>query len=137
MSKSTTVKPNGLCDVIEDVLKKYADDIVTAMPDIVKATARKTVKALKKEASSIGGSVYKNSFKSKKRTSASTAQTTYVIYSTRYRLTHLLEHGHVIRNRPGGPAYGITRAFPHWAPAEQIGIEELESQITQKVEEVT
>lgn len=134
MSKSTTVKPNELCNAVEDIVKVYTDDVVAAMPDIVKAAAKKTVKALKKNASSIGGSTYRRSFKSKKLASASSAETSYVIYSTQYRLTHLLEHGHVIRNRAGGPTYGVTRAFPHWKPAEKAGIEEMESKITEVIQ---
>ena len=42
-----------------------------------------------------------------------------VVHSKRYQLTHLLEFGHAKR---GG---GRTRAFPHIAPAEQAGIEQL------------
>ena len=41
-----------------------------------------------------------------------------------YRLTHLLEHGHVIMNKKGGP-YGRVRAYPHIGPAEDLAIEEL------------
>ena len=41
------------------------------------------------------------------------------VHSKRYQLTHLLEFGHAKR---GG---GRTRAFPHIAPAEQAGIEQL------------
>lgn len=40
-----------------------------------------------------------------------------------YRLTHLLEHGHVVRNKKG--TYGRAPAYPHIGPAEELAIEEL------------
>lgn len=42
-----------------------------------------------------------------------------------YRLTHLLEYGHVIKNKKGGPDYGRVRAYPHIGAAEELSIEEL------------
>ena len=55
--------------------------------------------------------------KTMKETSQSLA---LVVHSpTRYMLAHLLEHGHAKR---GG---GRTRAFPHIAPAEAHGEEQL------------
>ena len=129
-----TVTPNELCDAVQDIVKEYSDELVAKIPDIVKGAAKITVKALKKNAESIGGTMYRGSFKSKKGRALISGETTYVVYSTQHRLTHLLEHGHVIRNRAGGPVYGMTRAFPHWKPAEQEGIDEIDEKIREAIE---
>lgn len=129
-----TVTPDALCDAVQDIIKEYSDELVGKLPDIVKGAAKTTVKALKKNAESIGGAKYRGSFKSKKTSALLLGETTYTVYSTQYRLTHLLEHGHVIRNRAGGPVYGMTRAFPHWKPAEQEGIDEIDEKIREAIE---
>lgn len=128
-----TVTPDKLCDAIQDIVQQYSDEVVAQLPGIVKGAAKTTLKTLKKNAESIGGTKYRGSFKSRKERSMSVSETTYTIYSTQYRLTHLLEHGHVIRNRPGGPVYGVTRAFPHWKPAEEAGIEEFNSKLEEAI----
>lgn len=129
-----TVTPDALCDAVQDIIKEYSDELVGKLPDIVKGAAKTTVKALKKNAEPIGGTKYRGSFKSKKTSALLLGETTYTVYSTQYRLTHLLEHGHVIRNRAGGPVYGMTRAFPHWKPAEQEGIDEIDEKIREAIE---
>lgn len=129
-----TVTPDALCDAVQDIIKEYSDELVGKLPDIVKGAAKTTVKALKKNAESIGGTKYRGSFKSEKTSALLLGETTYTVYSTQYRLTHLLEHGHVIRNRAGGPVYGTTRAFPHWKPAEQEGIDEIDEKIREAIE---
>lgn len=44
----------------------------------------------------------------------------YVVYNKdKYRLTHLLEKGHAIKNKKGGVSYGDVAAFPHIAPEEE------------------
>lgn len=45
-----------------------------------------------------------------------------------YRITHLLEHGHATRNG------GRTRAFPHWAEAEQEAIRDYEALLRKELE---
>lgn len=56
----------------------------------------------------------------------------YIVHNAdHYRLAHLLEKGHVIRNGTGR-TYGSTRAFPHIKPVEEWAIQEL----PRKVEEL-
>lgn len=45
-----------------------------------------------------------------------------------YRITHLLENGHATRNG------GRTRAFPHWAEAEQEAIRDYEALLRKELE---
>lgn len=132
MSK-TKCTPEKFGDVLSDAIKQYSDEVVKAMPDAVKEAAKAGVKALKANASGIGGSKYKNSFKSKK-TKSTADQTEYKIYSTRYRVAHLLEKSHPMRNQTGR-FFGMSTPHEHWRPAEETAIETLEKKIKEKVEE--
>lgn len=131
---SKRIKPEQLGDEIGKILTEYSDDVVRELPDACKDAAKATVKALKANASNIGTGRYRSSFKSKK-TAGDSSQTTYTVYSTRYRVAHLLERGHPIRNQPGGRVYGVSAARPHWAPAEEEGAEALEEAIRKAAEQ--
>lgn len=128
------VKPDKLAGAITDIIQEYSDDVVRSMPELTKQTAKDCVKNLKSEAkgAGIGGTKYKKSFRYKVVKSNSRI-TTVKVYSTQYQLTHLLEFGHVVRNRPGGPVLGTARAFPHWAEAEKKANRDLEEKITQRI----
>ena len=52
--------------------------------------------------------------------------------SKHYQLTHLLENGHVIRNKKG--TYGRTSGIKHIAPVEEWASEELPRRIMEKIE---
>ena len=52
--------------------------------------------------------------------------------SKHYQLTHLLENGHVIRNKKG--TYGRTSGIKHIQPVEQWASEELPRRIMEKIE---
>lgn len=51
---------------------------------------------------------------------------------TDYQLTHLLENGHVIRNKKG--EYGRTNGIKHIAPVEEWAISELPEEIERELE---
>lgn len=50
---------------------------------------------------------------------------------TDYQLTHLLENGHVIRNKKG--TYGRTHGIKHIAPVEEWAIDELPRRIIEDI----
>ena len=50
---------------------------------------------------------------------------------TDYQLTHLLENGHVVRNKKG--TYGRTNGIKHIAPVEDWAVEELPRRILEDI----
>ena len=55
-----------------------------------------------------------------------------ILANRQYQLTHLLEHGHVVKNKYG--KYGSTKAFPHWAETEKLVQSVLEEKLKRKLE---
>ena len=115
---SQTIKIDQLADTVMKGMEEYAK---LAAEDL-KADVKKAGDTVKKQ---IEGSAPKKTGKyskswAVKKTRESSDSIQVVVHSkNRYQLTHLLEFGHAKR---GG---GRTRAFPHIAPAEQAGIEQL------------
>ena len=121
MSRNVSIEE--MADVIMEDLQEYAD--AAAMD--VKAAVRKSANTVKKqigENAPVGKTGrYAKSWRVKTTEENSQKLVQTVHSPKRYMLAHLLEKGHAKRNG------GRTRAFPHIAPAEQAGIEQLESLI--------
>ena len=103
-------------------LNEYAELADVSM----KKAVRKTATAVKNEISEnapVKSGRYKKSWAAKKTKENSHSLEMTVHSKNRYQLSHLLEHGHAMRN--GGRVDGI----PHIAPAEEHGEEMLESLI--------
>ena len=112
-------------DQLADAVMKGLEDYANLAADDLKRDVQKAGKAVKQQIESTApkktGKYAKSWAVKKTRESSDSIQV--VVHSKRYQLTHLLEFGHAKR---GG---GRTRAFPHIAPAEQAGIEQLKRDI--------
>ena len=113
---------NGLADAVMEGLEEYADLATDSMKTAVKK-AGNTVKGQISATAPERTGKYAKSWRTKTTKESATALEVTVYSPTRYMLAHLLEHGHAKR---GG---GRVAARPHIAPAEQLGIEELEREI--------
>ena len=114
---SQTVRIDQLADTVMKGLEEYAKLATDDLKKDVKKAGDTVKKQIESTAPKKTGKYSKSwAVKKTKETSDSIE---VVVHSRRYQLTHLLEHGHAKR---GG---GRTRAFPHIAPAEQAGIEQL------------
>ena len=123
-----TVSIGEMADAIMEDLQEYAD--AAAMD--VKAAVRKSANTVKRqigEKAPVGKTGrYAKSWRVKTTEENSQKLIQTVHSPKRYMLAHLLEKGHAKRNG------GRTRAIPHIAPAEQAGVEQLESLIRRALE---
>ena len=121
-----TVSIDGLADAVMEELSEYnklAEETMKKAVTKAGQTVRKEIKA----GAPVKTGRYAKSWTTKKTKESSTRLEVTVYSPSRYMLAHLLEHGHALRN--GGRA----RAFPHIAPAEEIGIKQLEDEIERSI----
>lgn len=110
-------------------------DILDALDKEVQQSARKNIDGVAKEAvqklrntSPVKTGSYAKGWGTKKQGEADV-----VVYNrTDASLTHLLENGHVIRNKKG--TYGRAPAHKHIKPVEEWAIDELPRRILEGIE---
>ena len=118
-----TIKPEQLAKEVMDGLEEYADLAVDVMKKEIQETGKSVKQQISQTAPKKSGR-YAKSWAVKKTKETSNSLEVTVHSKNRYMLTHLLENGHAKR---GG---GRVRAIPHIAPAEEMGIRELEERTT-------
>lgn len=117
-----TIPVDQLASEVMKGLEEYAE----LTTEVVKKEVQETGKVVKQQIQSTAprkSGRYAKSWAVKKTAETSNSLEVTVYSPSRYMLTHLLENGHAKR---GG---GRVRAVPHIAPAEEMGISELEERI--------
>ena len=118
----TRTSVGNLAAEVMKQLNDYAELTTEGMKKAVN-DAGKTVRKEIQAGAPVKSGRYKKSWTVKKTDESSTKMEVTVHSRDRYQLAHLLEHGHAKRNG------GRTRAITHIAPAEELGIEQLERDI--------
>lgn len=103
---------------MEDLLDEVSKKVKGVMKESIKETAVESAQKLRNTSPVKTGS-YAKGWKAGKQRGGD-----YVVHNaTDYQLTHLLENGHIIRNKKG--TYGRTHPIKHIKPVEEWASDEL------------
>ena len=108
------------------ILDAYEDRVENVYEASVSRVSREAVQRLRNTSPKKSGS-YARGWTLKKVKSRANVTDVIVHNRTDYQLTHLLENGHVIRNKKG--TYGRTRPIKHIAPVAEWAENELPNDI--------
>ena len=128
------VSTDELAKAVIRELNVYTEEVEEAVSKAVIAVGKESANELRATTQVAGSNVWKNYPRSWKSTPVRRKgkQEAKVHNVDDYRLTHLLENGHVIKNGTGR-TYGRTREFPHIITVEQKAVEELEKKIREAI----
>lgn len=122
---------HSVADQLAEILDGYEKEVRETVEKDIEKVARDTAKKLRQTSPKESGEYAKNwSVRNDRRSKTS------IVYNKAptYRLTHLLEKGHVIRNQYG--TWGRTEAEPHIAPAEEEAVRELIEKVEEDIERI-
>ena len=126
-------KGKDLMTQLNDVLQDYSKEVMDTYNTCGKEIADDTVSKLKRvKFGRYDRGKYSKSWAVKQEKS-NWGSNTYIIYNKKhYRLTHLLEFGHVVKNGTKR-VVGKARAIPHIKPMEEWVQQQLPKLLVQKL----
>lgn len=125
------ISPDNLAAAIAEILADYRDVVNKDVQQVTKKMGAATRERVKQEAKGknlVRTGRYLKSWRVKVTTKGDKTEATIYATAPRYRLTHLLEHGHATAN--GGRVSGQ----PHIGPAEQWAIGEYARALKEEIE---
>lgn len=130
------IKPVDFSKAVKEVLDKYGEDVYTVLDQSVEEVADDAARQLQNVDSFAPGrhpsGDYAKSWGVELDHKTRLAVTRVVRNFEHYRLTHLLENGHVSRNGTGR-TFGRVRAYPHIAPVDEWVNRELPVMVERKL----
>lgn len=122
-------KTQSVAAQLENILDEYDDRLKEETNSAMDSVAKQCVSKLKNTSPKKSGK-YARSW-TKKKTKGIGGIDDVTVHNKQYQLTHLLENGHIIRNKKG--EYGRTRGIKHIEPVEQFAISEFPAEIERKM----
>lgn len=111
---------------MKELMEEVNEDVQKSVKKNVQSVAKEAAQKLKNTSPVKTGS-YAKGWAVKKQSDMDVI----VHNKTDYQLTHLLENGHIIRNKKG--TYGRTHGIKHIAPVEEWAVDELPRRIMEDI----
>lgn len=119
-------KTESVTAQMKELMDEVNKDVERSAKINIQRVAKESVQKLKNTSPRKTGS-YASGWGTKKQ-----GEMDVVVHNrTDYQLTHLLENGHVIRNKKG--TYGRTHGIKHIAPVEEWAVDELPRRIMEDI----
>ena len=125
MAAGFTVE-NQMANILDD----YSKEVRRATANAQDKIAKEAVQKLKNTSPKKSGKYARGWTVKRERTSTGIPDVT--VHNKVYQLTHLLENGHVVRNKYG--EYGRFNGIKHLAPVEEWASSELPNEIERELE---
>lgn len=120
-------KSNEVSIQLHEIMQDVGKGAEEALRKAISETSKEAVQKLKNSSPKRpGGGEYAAGWSVKKD-----GKTDAIVHNKVYRLTHLLENGHVSRNQYG--TYGRVPAYPHIKPVEEWASEELPRRVMENL----
>lgn len=141
MARRHRIKPIDLAATVEKLLAEYGEKVYDVMNDSVAEVADQATDKLRavNHWANQGSGEYSGSWMVDDVVKKRIHVTKVVHNEEHYRLTHLLENGHVSRNGTGRTfttAKAPVQAYPHIAPVNDWANEELPKIVERKINNI-
>ena len=124
----------NLAPVIDQIIKEYGEDVYDVVNESVEEVTEEATDKLKavNHWAKDGSGAYAGSWTNSDVKTSRIFRAKNIHNEEHYRLTHLLEKGHVIRNGTGR-TFGRTGKYPHIKPVEKWAKKELPKRFKERL----